>query len=473
MNELKEILVENINTSEKIKLKNLSDLEKHFKDNLNILNFINYNKNRFSNILEYSYNCFYVENLQITLITKKKTSRKKKGNGQGSIYYDNNTQSWAGQYTYNGKRKPAVHQRKGETKTEFVTRFNEILASINNGSYLDKTKENLYSILKRYIEQKYKDGITKDRSYVRNLDTLKSIEKSCENFIYKPIQQITVEDIEDAKEKIRQYKKNSIDKIWSMLNKGFKLAQSRKKILYNIMEDENLLKPVSNIPFEKVIPLTVDEEKKLNEVLDGPERNHKYRNIVKLELITSMRIGEVLSRSLDDIIEITDTKKILNIHNTLTEELDNTDSERKRKKIVIGEHTKTYNKTTGIDNGVRYYPIDNQINEILQEQINKKITNIYKLFFWDYEKNKFITPQEVNSWLYRLNKKYKISKKLHNHKLRHTRLSRWKEQGMDMTAIQYLAGHVEDSNVTTDVYIDISTEYAFEELEKTKKIATA
>lgn len=37
---------------------------------------------------------------------------------------------------------------------------------------------------------------------------------------------------------------------------------------------------------------------------------------------------------------------------------------------------------------------------------------------------------------------------------------------MDLSAIQYLAGHVEESNVTTDVYIDVSQEYAFKEYQK-------
>lgn len=37
---------------------------------------------------------------------------------------------------------------------------------------------------------------------------------------------------------------------------------------------------------------------------------------------------------------------------------------------------------------------------------------------------------------------------------------------MDLKAIQYLAGHVEGSSITEKVYIDISQEYAFEELSK-------
>lgn len=464
MSEIKEIKVTNIKTTKNVKLKNINELKEYFINNENVLNLIKYKEDDIINMVDYSYNCFSIDEFIIEIITKKAQSRKKKGNGQGSIFFDNSKQTWAGQYTYNGKRMPALHQRKGETKTEFVKRFNEVLASISNGTYIEKSKDTLYNIIKRHIDQKFKDGITKGRAYKRDQETLQEIEKTCSNFINKPVQKVTSEDIEDAKDAIREYKKTVIDKIWSLLNKGFKIAVSRKKIIFNPMDDENLLKPISKKPYVKVTPLTVFQEQKLNEILDGPERNHKYRNIVKLELITSMRIGEVLARNTDDIIENKDMK-ILHIHNTLTTDENNN--------ITIGKHTKTYNKTTGIDTGIRDFPINNEIDEIIQEQLNKKVTNIYKLLFWDYEKNRFITPQEVNSWLHRLNDKYKIASTLHNHKLRHTRITRWKEQGMDLSAIQYLAGHVEDSDITQDVYIDISRDFAFQELKKAQQTSTA
>ncbi len=419
MNNLKEIIVENISTKEKNKFNTINDLKTYFKDNSNVLNFIDFNQERFKSILENSYNCFVIENWQIALIAKKKTTRKKKGNGQGSIYFDNTRQCWVGQYVYNSKKK-FVYQRKVENKTQFVTRFNELLVSIGNGSYIEKKNDTIKSILKKHIKQKYKDGITKGRAYKRDQQTLGAIEKSCENFINKPIQKVTLDDLESSKDYMKEYYAQSvIDKMWRLLFKAFSIASSPsvKLISCNIMNDENLKKPKSNKKTRKIFPLTEKEREKLLDILDNQERNHKYRNIVKLEWLTAARIGEVLARSRNDINR---DKTALYIHNTLTEDED--------ENIILGEHTKTYNEKTGIDDGERFFPISTDVKEILNEQLGNKLTNIYNLLFWDYEDNTFVTPNEVNSWIRRINEKYKISNKsLHNHRLRHDRITQWKE----------------------------------------------
>lgn len=49
----------------------MENLKFYFKSNNNVLKFIKFNEERFNNILENSYNCFVVENWQITLIAKK------------------------------------------------------------------------------------------------------------------------------------------------------------------------------------------------------------------------------------------------------------------------------------------------------------------------------------------------------------------------------------------------------------------
>lgn len=400
------------------------------------------------------------KNEQQEIQQEKQRNQKNKsvGNGQGSLYYSEKLKCWIFQYYEPSGKRKTIKQKKKETVKQFKDRVAELRVSINNGTYIEKRNDTTKTIIEKHIRQKFNDGITQGRAYKRDQETLEELEKCCGDFINKPIQNVTLNDIQESKENMKCYAQSVIDKMWRQLKKAFAIASSPsvKLININIMIDENLKKPISNQRTKKVKPLTSAERKKLEQILDNEERHHKYRNIVKIEWLTGMRIGEVLARSTDDIQE---NKTILHIHNTITED--------ENGNTILGEHTKTYNKRTQIDEGERKFPIFTELNEILEEEMAKKIANIYKLIFWNYQTNTFISPQEVNSWLYRLNKKYKISKNpLHNHRLRHDRLTQWKEKGMDMEAIQYLAGHVEGSEVTDSVYIDVSQEYAFEQFKK-------
>lgn len=248
---------------------------------------------------------------------------KKVGNGEGSQYYSEKLKCWIFQYYDTDGKRQTMKQKKKETSKDFKARVTEVKNNLNNGTYIAKSSQTLEQIIERHIEQKFKDGITSATSYKRDKETLEQIRKCCSNFIYKPVQKITIYDIENSKENLKQYKKSGIDRVWRILFKGFRIASSpsNRLIPFNIMDDENLKKPISVQTTEKVKPLTIEEEERLNNVLDHEERNHPYRNIVKLELITAMRIGEVLARSKDDINK-NNTK--LHIHNTLTK-----DEERK------------------------------------------------------------------------------------------------------------------------------------------------
>ena len=386
---------------------------------------------------------------------------KSKGNGEGTIYYNKTKEKWVGQYVIEGKRK-SVYQRKKESVSDFKKRFNKIMNDINQGTYLEKSVETVITIAEQYINVKHEDGITSGRSYKREIETLEAIKKSCSNFCDLPIQKVTIKNIENAKKNIRQYANSVIDKIWKLLTKSFDIAcsPSRKILMYNIMRDETLKKTISIKETKKVKALTHKEFERLNKILDNEERNHKYRNIVKMQGISGMRIGEVLARSKKDYDRENNN---FNVHNTLTQD--------ETYKPVLGKHTKTFNKKTQIDNGQRYLPLDNELfsglDEIIKEECTKKISNIYNLLFWDYKKNTFITPSEINSWLYRLNKKYNICEdKLTTHKLRHTALTYWNEKDIPLRVIQYLAGHVEGSEITDDVYIDINFDYVKNKLKE-------
>ena len=383
----------------------------------------------------------------------KKT--KSVGNGEGSLYFSEKLNCWMFQYyDTNGKRQ-TMKQKKKETVKDFKARVTKVKNELNTGTYIAKSTETVVTIAEQHIENKHIDGVTSDRSYKRDLETLGQIKKTCSNFCNLPIQNVTIKHLEDSKKEIKEYANSTIDKIWCLLGKVFNIAcsPSRKILIYNLMLDETLKKPISVKKTKKVKPLTNEELEKFNAILDNEEKKHPYRNIAKMQNISGMRIGEVLARSKDDYNKFTQQ---FNIHNTLTQDANY--------HVIMGKHTKTYNKKTQIDEGQRYLPLDNnlfsELIDIIEEQCNKKITNIYNLLFWDYEKNTFVTPGEINSWLKRLNAKYHIcTSELTTHRLRHTALTHWKEIGIDLSAIQYLAGHVEGSDITENVYIETSLDF--------------
>lgn len=386
---------------------------------------------------------------------KKRTNQKTKtaGNGEGSLYYSETQKKWIYQYTHNGKRS-TIKQKNNEKVSDFKARATEIRNSLNNGTYIEKSKDTFSSILKKYVDQKYKDGITSGRSYLRELNTIKQIEKNCD-FYNLQIQKITIEDIENCKENLRKYSNGVIAKIWVLISKVFKIAYSRHKIPFNIMEDENLLRPISKKQDKKIEALTLEEEQKLINILNNEEYNHKYRDIILLQLYTGMRIGEVLALK-KDIIDL--EKNTITIKRSLTYD--------ENGKLIIVEHTKTYNSKTGIDKGKRTIPMTIQVRQLIDKILNYKTTNIKGMLFYDYKNNSYIKHSEINSYLKRINEKYNICDNIHTHRLRHTFITRCVEKGMNINTIQAIVGHVEGSSITSEVYTTITVDFIEEELKK-------
>lgn len=392
---------------------------------------------------------------------KRNKKNKQKGNGEGTLYYSESLQKWIGQYVAKDGKRKTMTQKKNEKPSIFKARFNDTLSQIRNGTFIEKTKDTGYSILKNHIEQKHADGITSDRSYLRDTDTLNQIESTCSNWINKNIADITVEDIEKSKINIRQYSNNSIDKIWTMINKVFSIAVSRRKILYNPMLDETLKKPISLKHTKPIEALTKNEERKLVEILN--EINHKYKNIILLQLYTGARIGEILALSTDCIDLKNNT---LTIYRTITRSYDLVGNKRIERR-VLGEHTKTFVKKTGIDKGRRTFPMTKNVQNVISDILTCRIDNKYNLLFYDYIHNSLVCDNSVNSFLTRLNLKYHITTdSLHTHRLRHTFITRCQEKGLSLPIIQNLVGHVEGSSITTSVYTSISLDFISQELKK-------
>lgn len=384
---------------------------------------------------------------------RRNTKTKERGNGEGTLYFSKALNCYVAQYVEpDGKRK-TLKQRKNEKILDFKKRFNDKINSLNNGTYIVSSKETIMSIATNYITQKHLDGIIVDRTFKRNKDTLSELEKTCNTFCNIPIQKVTIKQIEKSKENMRKYSNNTIDKIWTLLYKSFKIAYSRRIIMYNIMEDETLTKPLSKKADKKIEALSVDEEQKLEQVLLSTVNT--YNDILLLQLYTGMRIGEVLALS-NNCVDL--KKNTLKVYRTITR--DGND------KVILGKHTKTYNKKTGIDAGKRTFPMSSKVSKIIKKYLNLKINNIHNLLFWDYKKNTFITDGEINSYLKRLNVKYNIADNIHTHVLRHTFITRCQEKGIPLVVIQALVGHVEGSSITNDVYTSVSVDFMKQELDK-------
>ncbi len=382
------------------------------------------------------------------------TNRRKKsvGNGEGSLYYSETLKKWFFQYHYNGQRK-TIQQRKNEKVMEFKKRVTDIKFMINNGSYFENDKDTFIKILEKHIEQKYKDNLIGDSTYTRDLGTKEQIKKTCSNFINKPIYLITVDDIEDAKDNIREYSNNSINKIWRLLYKTFNIALSRRKITFNPMNDETLNKPISKKETKRIHALTIDEEQKLIECLNLPNINEQYKQIVLLQLNTGMRIGEILALS-NDCIDL--EKNTITVYRTLT---------KKNNKYILGKHTKTYNRRTNIDKGKRTFPMTPETRKIISVILQKKINNFDNLLFWDYQRNSLILPKRINDFLDSLNKN-NISNYLRTHTLRHTFITRCQEKSMALVVIQAMVGHIEGSSITSDTYTSVSLDFMKDEIKK-------
>ena len=382
----------------------------------------------------------------------KNRRRKSVGNGEGSLYYSETLKRWFFKFHYNGQRK-TIQQKKNEKVKEFKKRVTDIKFMLNNGTYFEKDKDTFIKILEKHIEQKYKDNLIGDSTYTRDLGTKEQIKKTCSNFINKPIHLITVDDIEEAKDNIREYSNNSINKIWRLLYKTFNIALSRRKITFNPMNDETLNKPISKKETKRIQALTIDEEQKLIECLNISNVNEQYKQIVLLQLNTGMRIGEILALS-SDCIDL--EKNNITVYRTLT---------KKNNKYVLGKHTKTYNRRTNIDKGKRTFPMTSETKKIILDILNQRVSNIHNLLFWDYQRNSLILPKRINDFLDSLNKN-NISNYLRTHTLRHTFITRCQEKSIALVVIQAMVGHIEGSSITSDTYTSVSLDFMKKEIKK-------
>lgn len=369
---------------------------------------------------------------------RRNKNTKSKGNGEGTIYFSETLQKWVAQYVEPSGNRKTLTQRKNEKVGDFKKRFNKIINDINENVYVEKTNISLYDLCKEIVEDKKNSNNICPNTYKRATYTLSYINNS--NISNMSIQKITPKMIKDYLQTTTKYAQTTIDKIYQLLGQAFRRAIDRKYIVFNPMLTEEVKKPKSDKVTKKVEALTVEEENKLINVLTTSEKDHEYRNIILLMLFTGMRIGEVLALKYDNIQSSINSNCFF-IDDSLTrDDEDNT---------ILRENPKTKTKKS-----MRWIDVTPEVKTILQNCLNNYAINPLNLLFYDYQDNRIITPGEVNSYLGRINKKYKIAKHIHNHMLRHTFATRLIEAGVDIDVIQNKLGH-KKIETTINTYCDL------------------
>lgn len=367
----------------------------------------------------------------------------KRGNGEGTIYYSEKLKKWVGQFTAGRKSDGKLNRKSvyGDTRKEVKEKITTALSQIQDNTFIEKSDITLYDIAKEIIDDKKNSNLINANTYKRLTYTLSYIKDS--NIADTPIQKITSKNIKDFLNSKTSYSNSVLQKIFQLLGQSFRRAVDRNYINKNPMLSEEVKRPKSSKKDREVISLSIEEEKRLIKALSL--ENKQYENIVLLMLFSGMRIGEVLAIKCADI----DFKEhSLFINSTLTR--------NEKDKTILGETTKTQNSK-------RIITITKNIEKILKKSLENIYVNKYDLLF--YDKNGFITPSQINSYLIRLNKKYSIANELHNHMLRHTYATRCIEAGMSVKVLQKKLGHSK-IETTLNTYASVLARFEGQEDDK-------
>lgn len=379
----------------------------------------------------------------------------RRGNGEGTIYYSEKLNKWVGQFTAGRKADGSINRKSvyGNTRKEVSKKILEKQNEVAKNMFVEKSSTTLLELIDLYIEQIYSSNLIKDVTYNRHLNTRAIIKNMY--IANKPIQKITILDINNNLASIADYSNSMIEKIYGLISQAFNLALLNKIISNNPFTIKGaILKPKSSRANKKIEALTIEEQNAfLNEL---NKCNDSYKDVFYIALFTGMRIGEILALKQEDI-DLVNRK--INIDKTLTKD--------KNDKIVLGKTTKTYV-------GTREIPFLNVLIPILSNYTTKG--------FLFLNNGKFINPSTINTHFKKICKDAGIKLKtvpkkkknstvnlktseVNTHMLRHTFATRCIESGMSAVVLQKLLGH-KDIETTLNTYTSVFNKFKEDELSK-------
>lgn len=373
---------------------------------------------------------------------------KKRGNGDGSIYFSDAKKKWVGQVTTGRDTSGKLRRRTvyGKTKTEVKEKITGIKNEVMHQTYVAPDRITVAELLQTLIDEDRALNLISDASYTRKIATLARVEKSA--LADLPIQSVKEQHVQAYLCSITSYSNSIIHKDYGLLQRCFRDAVHRSIIVKNPMDF--VRKPKSDKKDRKVRALTKDEQRRLVEVLH--DHDVRYKPQLLLMLYTGMRMGEINAL---DVHDVNLTFNVITIRRTITRDAHD--------HAIIGKTTKTYE-------GERTIPITPTVKPLLAQLLADYVPNRDDLLFYDYRKQSPLTTSQVNCVFQRLIKKHSILDPaiygtVSQHSLRHTYATRCIEAGMSAKVLQTLLGHT-DVTTTLNTYCDAFAEYQAESISK-------
>ena len=207
--------------------------------------------------------------------------------GEGSIFYSNVKQKWMAQINV-GKDENGKVIRKSvtaETQEEVKAKLDELKLSIYTGKFVNANTITFSQLIKQIYDEKLAMNEIQPQTYYRTMETV----KLCKEINDIPVQKIDSTAIKQLLLSKVDYANSTIKKMYIILNQCFKEALKRKIISDNPMLD--VRKPKSTKKTKKIRALTLDEQKKLVEVIRN--ENVRYAEQMLISMFTGMRMGEI------------------------------------------------------------------------------------------------------------------------------------------------------------------------------------
>ena len=360
-----------------------------------------------------------------------KNTKKKRGNGEGSVYKYKN--GYRGQIVVgtDDDGKPIRRSVTGNTIKEVNEKLTLIKNSMITGTYIAPDRITLPDLTRQMLKDDLNMNYIRESTHYRHIETLKRIEAD-PYMRTTPIQKLNYTGVKEYLLTETRAAQSVIDKIYMMIQRTMREAVKRKIITVNQLED--IRKPKSVQHRERVRALTKDEQIRLYEVLTTEDISYSHQML--LSMLTGMRMGEVNALTVDDINL---KMKTISISRTIARDL--------KGAAFVSQTTKTENGTRVIRIPETALPL---VREILQCAEDSKYLVLHK--------GKLINTSQVNMQFQRVIEKYgiidkKVKGKVSLHSLRHTFATRCIEAGMQAKVLQHLLGH-SDIRITLNTYCD-------------------